>query len=138
MRLGNHYSRERLVIIFNNFFAFVPKQVVSELKTLAGSYTNKFNFQMMQHTLFLKPVTGHDVARYIGKLKNKHSAGDDCISNNLLKKMTSNILEPLTYLINLSFEKGVFPNRFKIARVVPVYKKGNTADCRNYRPVSLF
>ena len=71
------------------------------------------------------------------KLKNKHSAGDDGISNNLLKKMTPHILEPLTYLINLSFEKGVFPNRLKIARVVPVYKKCNTADCRNYRPVSL-
>jgi sarcosine oxidase/L-pipecolate oxidase len=32
---------------------------------------------------------------------------------------------------------GVFPDKFKIARIVPVYKTGNHTLCDNYRPIAL-
>ena len=44
------------------------------------------------------------------------------------------ILKPL---INESIEKGVFPDCLKTATVIPLFKKGNTDDLNNYRPISL-
>ena len=33
--------------------------------------------------------------------------------------------------------KGIFPNKMKIAKVIPKYKAGDIHELTNYRPVSL-
>jgi len=43
----------------------------------------------------------------------------------------------LSYIYNLSLETGIVPNKFKIAKVIPIFKKGNTELPNNYRPISL-
>lgn len=47
------------------------------------------------------------------------------------------IVEVLTYLFNLCIDNCVFPQCFKFAKVVPVFKKGDKSDYNNYRPVSV-
>ena len=44
---------------------------------------------------------------------------------------------PLTHIFNASFEQGIFPKDFKLAKVIPVYKKGDNTLCSNYRPISI-
>ena len=46
-------------------------------------------------------------------------------------------MAPLTKLVNLSLRAAVFPDSLKIAKVLPVYKKGDKNDYGNYRPISL-
>ena len=41
-------------------------------------------------------------------------------------------------MANISFEMRIFPNRMKIAKVIPIYKSGLKDSFTNYRPVSLF
>ena len=55
----------------------------------------------------------------------------------VVKKVIEGISEPLTYICNLSFQTGKFPNNMKIAKVVPLYKTGDRHHFTNYRPVSL-
>ena len=38
--------------------------------------------------------------------------------------------------VNASLESGIFPDQLKIAKVIPVHKKGNTRDINNYRPIA--
>ena len=40
-------------------------------------------------------------------------------------------------MINESFVRGIFPDKLKIAKVIPVFKKGLTTKKSNYRPISL-
>jgi retron-type reverse transcriptase len=47
------------------------------------------------------------------------------------------IAKPLAFIINKSFELGYFPSTFKIAKVIPIHKKGNSDITENYRPISL-
>jgi hypothetical protein len=43
----------------------------------------------------------------------------------------------LKFIFNLSVSQKHFPNQGKQSVIVPVYKQGNNASVRNYRPVSL-
>ena len=70
-------------------------------------------------------------------MKNKQSAGHDDISNFILKGLISSIADPLAHIFNASILSGVFPEQMKIAKVIPLYKKGDKLDPSNYRPISL-
>ena len=45
--------------------------------------------------------------------------------------------ETLANVYNASVESGIFPDQLKIAKVVALYKKGDTRDIQNYRPIAL-
>ena len=40
-------------------------------------------------------------------------------------------------IANISFSTGIHPDRLKIAKVIPIYKKGSKLMTSNYRPISL-
>ena len=56
---------------------------------------------------------------------------------NILKDMKSEISVPLSTLINLSFNTGIFPGSLKLARVMPIFKKCDQQYCNHYRPISF-
>ena len=57
------------------------------------------------------------------------------IHDNILPIFISQMLACL--LINKSFLTGIFPNVFKIAQLVRVFKAESRIFCSNYRPISL-
>ena len=61
----------------------------------------------------------------------------DNISSWLLKELRTCIIEPLAMLINKSMQQGVFPDKLKIAKIIPIYKSKDKDQFSNYRPISL-
>ena len=55
----------------------------------------------------------------------------------MIKKAGGLLIKPLTLHINQSLSTGIFPNKLKISRVKPLFKKGKPYLFSNYRPVSL-
>ena len=39
--------------------------------------------------------------------------------------------------INQSITTAIFPDRLKVAKVVPIFKKNDQSDIKNYRPISV-
>ena len=72
--------------------------------------------------MFLEPVPTSDVLKTAVKLKNKTSPGYDGISTKLLKESMYLIINPITHIINRSFDTGIVPHEMKMAKVVPIYK----------------
>ena len=50
----------------------------------------------------------------------------------LLKSIKSKIVQPVTILINQMLTTGFFPDKLKIAKAVPLYKKGDNTLFSNY------
>ena len=88
-------------------------------------------------TMYMTPTSKEEIGKYIDKLENKTSRGNDDISNKLLKQLRSSLIKPLEILFNLSMSEGVFPHLMKSADVVPLYKSKERHNVTNYRPISL-
>jgi exonuclease III len=86
---------------------------------------------------FLSSITDEQIFEIIWKLPSKKSYGWDGISTEVLKKVAEYIVGPLTYLVNCSFNEGVFPELMKISEIRPLFKKGSKDDAGNYRPIAL-
>ena len=78
-----------------------------------------------------------DVLDILKSLKINKATGPDDISPTLLKNTAEVIYKPLSRLFNKSLSSNTFPDFWKIANVVPIFKKGDSHLCNNYRPVSL-
>lgn len=58
------------------------------------------------------------------------------IVNFILKNILDIIIKPLTLLINMSFcSVWVFPDEFKVGKIVPIYKRDGRID--SYRPITI-
>ena len=71
------------------------------------------------------------------ELSSINSCGADWLSTNLLKRISKIIAPPLCVIINQSLVTGIFPDRLEIAKVIPLFKKGDDHIFDNYRPISL-
>ena len=63
--------------------------------------------------------------------------GSDQISATFFKMAAPIIALALTQIFNLRISKAEFPSPFKLARVVPIHKKGPKLDYTHYRPISV-
>ena len=63
--------------------------------------------------------------------------GYDEIPMNIIKYVIQCIKYPLVHIFNASFLEGIFPNKMKIAKIVPIHKGKNKSNPNNYRPIAL-
>ena len=81
--------------------------------------------------------TEHEIQTIIEVLNPNKASGDDGISHKMLKGVSKSVSKPLYILMNRSFSEGIFPDTWKLANVIPIFKKGDKSQPSNYRPVAL-
>ena len=122
--------------IFNEFFENISSKInekIRRTKKLAFDYLHSNT----DSSFFISPVNTLEIVDIISSLKNGKAAGPFSIPMNLLKILSNLIAEPLCTIVNESFSTGIFPYDLKLAKVIPLHKKGSTDDPTNYRPISL-
>ena len=82
-------------------------------------------------------VNTTQVEKVFGKFKKSLGFGTDGIANHFLKIALPVIGESLCNIFNLSIVTVVFPDSWKIVRVAPIFKSGQSDDRSNYRPNSV-
>ena len=70
-------------------------------------------------------------------MKTNKASGPNSIPTKILKLFKKEFSKPLSDIINLPFNQGVFPNLLKLVNVIPIHKKGKKFDCNNYKLISL-
>ena len=77
------------------------------------------------------------VAKLLTELNIHKAFGPDGLSARVLKECSSEIAPVLAYIFNESLAQGAVQDDWRLANVIPVFKKGEKYDAANYRPVSL-
>ncbi len=101
--------------VFNNYFSNIGSNIANGIPTVTTTFQDYL----------------------ISNLNNSKSAGPFIIPTKLLKMLKSILSAPLAHLFNCSFSSGIVPDKLKVARIIPVYKKGPKIHVSNYRPISL-
>ena len=120
----------------NNYFCNIGSSLGLDGSPLSNN-TSQPNSTETPFSFALFPITESEVINSIIKLKPNKSPGYDEITSELLKLSIPYTSLILQHIFNSSFENGNFPSRMKIAKVIPIHKKGSHADVNNYRPISL-
>ena len=113
---------------FNKHFTTVAAKIESKMVK-----TNK-NFSLYlknpnEKTFSLYPTTTVEVENYLKTINIRKSVGPFSISNRVLREFNKVFAVPISHIFILSLDSGVFPNKMKIAIVIPVYKKDDSLDC---------
>ena len=117
---------------FSSFFSTIAQKIINTTKR----YTD-YPTEPTINTLILTPTNTEEIEDIIKTLNRRKSIGPNNIHTMLLKQFYKEISIAIRKLINLSFERGIFPDALKLARIIPIFKKGDLLQCNNYRPISL-
>ena len=86
----------------------------------------------------LSSVSPDEVDKIIKDLKNSKASGVDNLDTYILKLTRKHIVSSVCHILNLSIQNKKFPTKWKIAKVVPLYKgKGSKFEAKSYRPVAI-
>ena len=90
-----------------------------------------------EYMFSLANVTIGQVSKILHSMSSSKATGLGEIPAKYLKDGSSVISKLLTHIINLSITTKNIPDDFKMARIVPLYKKNSKTHVGNYRPISL-
>lgn len=119
---------EEIVEKLNNYFSSVFVQ------------EGNFNFSNFLPTCEMNGsvnITPAEVRNIIKKFNVNKACGPDGIHSKFLNETADLISVPLSLIFSKSLEYCEIPEDWKLANVVPIFKKGSKKDVCNYRPVSL-
>ena len=129
-------NKTEIANVFNNCLQLGPdlaNNIITPTKTFVYDYLTSRN----KESMFLSPIDECEVISVVNGCKSKTSTDCDDIDFRFIKSVITSIVKPVTHIFNLSFQTGTFPEKMKIAKVIPLYKSGSKNDFNNYRPISL-
>ena len=114
--------------IFNDYFSSTAEKTKANIKCSNKSFQD-FLHHPNEESLFITLTDAHEVNLIISLLNSNKSTGPNSLPTKILKQLKNEISTHLADIFNLSFSSGVFPSILKIAKVIPVHKKGSKLFC---------
>ena len=119
---------------FKNYFSNVSNEIVNDLPNTTTSFESFMNPNYSDPFL-MNEISPDKMIDIITGLNETNSSPG--IPMKVIKKYASLISVPFCNIINKCILFGYFPDSFKIAKIIPVFKSKNKQLSSNYRPISL-
>jgi hypothetical protein len=114
------------------FFEKKITQITSECKIEPDIYNGGRVVVAEEQNIFTIEL----VSRIMDQTKTKSSYGFDNIPMRILKEGAIHLAKPYHKLMEMIYRTKIVPEQWKVARILPLHKKGAKSDFRNYRPIS--
>ena len=121
-----------IVELFNVYFSSVLNGNDNPIDSITPPSTTGCESTLSELNLCLD-----DVLIVLLNLDTNKATGPDGIPPRLLKETAHQIAPSLCSLFNRSLNSGSLPEDWKLANIIPVFKKGDKTHVENYRPISL-
>ena len=95
------------------------------------------NIERTCDSIYLRGTTVEEIEKLIRLFNSNKAPGFNGISNYIIKCTVRIVSLILVKLFNSCMELGIFPDKFKIACIIPLFKGGEKDEPTNYRPISL-
>lgn len=127
---SNDYADPQSIVdAFANYFSGVY---------INSSPNNDIESPMLNSDIInIHTITSQDIVVASKKLKDRMTSGVDGIPSFIVKDCIGVLSIPLLHIFNLIVDKGIFPDTWKTAKIIPVFKKGDNTIIKNYRPISI-
>ena len=122
---------------FCKYFTSIGPNLASGIPTVNSTTFRSFPGCRDYPPIILKPTDTSELANICSLFSPRKAPGYDNISMRVIKHSFHLISAPLADIINLSLLKGIFPDKLKIGKVIPIYKTEDPSLFVNYRPISL-
>ena len=131
-------SARKIAQLMNEFF-LNKVNIIRASKEAADFDTSKINDIMnnKECSLSFKHVTVQKVKKLLKGLSNSRSTGVDELDNFSVKLAAEYIAQPLHHIVTLSLLQERFPRSWKYSKVLPLHKKLDQLERKNYRPVAI-
>ena len=129
-------DQKRVADKFNDFYINIAQKLVDGLGE-TNSKIQDYLKNPSKNSFFIKEIEPHEVSKLIAKLDETKSSDIYGISPKLIKIASPHIANYLTIIFNKSINEGKFPEKLKIALVIPIHKADSKLIPSNYRPISI-
>ena len=126
------YGRNDAPTAFAQFFKEKVKNLEEKLK-IKDDVPNGRRLVNSEEVNFMTP---EKVTECLKEMKIKNCEGYDRIPLRILKEGVQVLARPLSILFEKIYENKEIPEQWKIAKIIPLHKKGPDQDITNYRPIS--
>ena len=139
LRLNENSSNETYAYAYSNYEKCeLLKSYFCSISSIDDTNANLPQFESRTQTELREiTISKEEIEDVIKNLDCKKAKGPDNISHSLLKLVSYEISIPLEILFNKSLNEACFPSTWKLAHVIPIFKKGDKSLLSNYRPISL-
>ena len=137
-----YLNRKKNINIFKTFYSELAGNVVKKVpkpplkfnadKTVMFYKKLKPNLEKFE----LVCITEETIKKLLCCLDVSKAPGMDEISPRFLKGGAEVLANPICDIINLSIKLSTFPDKCKITKLTPLFKKGSKTNPKNYRPNS--
>ena len=95
------------------------------------------NITTTDNEMNLEMITDKEILNAIKRIKTNQSPGYDNIHPSFIKNCLHYLISPLKILFNQSIIQGKVPSIWKVGLIIPIYKKGEVKNIKNYRPITI-
>ena len=127
------YQPKKIAHHFRKFYSTMGKDLAATIKN-GPKDINEYLQKILRtlSSMVLTRMTVTEIEKLISDLPNKSSYGHDKISSIMLKKLSNSISYPLQIIFNQSISQGIFLEKMKLAKVIPLYKGKEHDKVINY------
>ena len=122
---------------FNDHFSSIGPRLANEIPHNVASLSHSHYLSNANCQFELNTIGDTKVHALLSKLCKSKATGLDKILARFLPESADLVADHLCAIFNKSIVTGIFPDEWKLSKVIPLFKQGNRSNVNNYRPISV-